>query len=535
MMTSMAPTGASTAVVAPSADFATNAFHDPWNFTNSSDLVFDKGPSMGLGHPKFASGMASFTITRGYVSPLWGGYKGELPSGRLGSRSVNQLNASTYTRMHLHIYVSAATAAALAWFTCAAVSSACMGSMGFSLKAGWNDVDKLIARNQNTAKGWGGTMQGIRLALTAHTPSTTVHLDDLRIYKPSSAAAFNWAAPGGSPATLWWTDSAGTISATRSQHAGPVTNAASSPSSSSRVSANVAGYGPGTYFWAVAANGAKSLVGRTASAPLPVIDSPTAAGCGDYATSHIGHPWKFTNSKRLAAHANVARVTYSKTGVLSATNAAPQRNDPHVSMPIGPSGIDGRVYHRMTIVESYDGAFNLENKPGGGAMARVMWKRSGHTSLSQTADIVTFSGKRSITFDLTGARVVEADGHADQKYAFAGTTRVTNLRYDPNEDPGARRWHLYSIRLAADCHTASSYNLTWHDSRYVAGSTVRMEARSASGHAYQLGTTTEHSGTNSHTISIKSLPSGKYTMAIVITNPSHVAATALSTGPLVRD
>jgi hypothetical protein len=536
LSSAVASTPALPVTVLAGRDYASTTFGDPWDYSNAADLVLDTGPALGLTRPSISGGMVNFTTHAGYVSPLWSGYATEVPVEREGTLSANMLNASTYTRMHLHIYVSVFTGAALSWYTCGALRNACAGSMNFALRAGWNDIDQPIVRTGATGQAWTGHMVGLRLALGVPSGQAIVHLDSLRVYQPASASAIPWAAPGTSAATLWWTDSAGTITAIASQHAGPVANAVRSANSSTPVTANVAGYAPGTSFWSVAADGTKTLVGVSAPAPLPVIDSPSAAGCGDYATSYLGHPWTFTSTSSLAARADLTALSFTAAGELSATNAGPQRNDPNISLPIARGGINGRVYHRLTIVESYDGPFNLANSPGGGTMARILWQSPGHVVLSQTAPLVTFTGKRSITVDMAmpANQLTDPSGPASQRYPFASTSNVTRLRYDPNEDPGARRWHLYSVRLATDCQAALSSAVTWHDTQYRAGSTVRLEARTAGGHTYPLGSTTEHSGLNSHVVSVRSLPRGTYSVVIYVTNAAHVMTAAVSTGPLVK-
>ncbi|MDT4933941.1 MAG: hypothetical protein QOK11_1833, partial [Pseudonocardiales bacterium] len=63
--------------VTSGADFATTAWQDPWDFSNSSDMLLDRGPSQGLVNPAIGGGMLSFAISRsGYASPLWAGYPG---------------------------------------------------------------------------------------------------------------------------------------------------------------------------------------------------------------------------------------------------------------------------------------------------------------------------------------------------------------------------------------------------------------------------------------------------------------------------
>jgi hypothetical protein len=169
-------------------------------------------------------------------------------------------------------------------------------------------------------------------------------------------------------------------------------------------------------------------------------------------------------------------------------------------------------------------------------MARVLWRSAGHTLLAQTAPLVTFTGKRSITVDMAMAasQLTDRSGPPSQRYAFASASPVTLLRYDPNEDPGARRWHLYSVRLAADCSAPARFAVTWHDAAFTAGSTVRLYARHTAGNMYFLGTTTEHAGLNSFLAPLSTMPRGKYTVIIYVTNAAGVRTSAVATGPLVK-
>jgi hypothetical protein len=528
-------------VVQAAHDYASATFGDPWDYSNAADAVLDSGPTLGVSHPSMSGGVLTFTAHSGYISPIWGGYASEVPIEREGTRTGNALVARVYTRMHLNIYVSAWTGGALSWYTCGALRAACNGQMSFGLLPGWNDIDLPIVRNIASAKPWAGSIVGLRLALGVPSGTARFYIDSLRVYQPLSASAIRWAAPDASPATpatLWWTNSPGIINAVRGLHAGRVTGAVRSANASTFVNANVGAYPAGTQFWAVAdgVNGAKTHVGASALAPLPVIDSPSAAGCLDYATRALGHPWTFTSTRSLAARANIGGLSFAG-GVLSATNVGPRRNDPSISLPLPRSGLNGRIYHRLTIVESYDGPFNLANRPGGGTMARVLWKSAGHAVLAQTAPLVTFTGKRSITVDLgmPAGALTDRSGPASQRYPFASASPVTQLRYDPNEDPGARRWHLYSVRLAADCQATPGFKVTWHDPAFRAGSTVRLLVRTTDGRYYSLGApAAERAGANTYVVP-KPLGRGTYQVVIYVTNPDGLTTSAVSTGPLVRN
>lgn len=523
-------------VVISGDDYATKTFSDPWDYSNPSDLLLDNhGPAMNLSNQFLGSGVAGFTISRGsYVSPLWAGYPGSLRLGRDGARAVNQLNANYYTRVHLRGYATAYVSAALQWFTCGSPTSTCEGGMPFGLSQGYFDIDMRIANNSRLhpgGKAWYGRMMGIRLAMTPHT-TTNVRLDFLRIYRPNDQSTLYWASPNQYSAKLWWSASS-TFSPSADYTRGIVPNAVSSGEWNPQYT-NVSGYPPNTKFFAVASDGTRTQVGQTAQLPLPIIDNPGLGGCSDYATRALGYTWNFASPRRIAGYGNAGRISFTVSGRMAATNWAPQRNNPWIRVPLGRTGIDGRKWHRLTIVESYSGPFNLKNSAGGGTMARVMWTATGHTVWSQTNDIVTYSGKRTIFIDMamSQAALTEPEGSAAQRYAFASSKRVTRLRFDPNEDPGYRHWHVYSMRLGADCSTNGVFVINWHDNGFVPGSVATVYAVSSTG-TYQLATLAEKATGNVYGVRASRLPVGTYTMRVVVRAPdTGVAFGASSPSPL---
>src|SRR5207249_7006436 len=134
---------------------------------------------------------------------------------------------------------------------------------------------------QGTA--WSGRAIGFRI-LFLTSVARSFDIDFVRVYRPSSAGVLSWAAPGGSAASLTWSDGSGLSGG---QHGGTVPGATSS-SSSNTVTTDLSGYAPGTRFFV---GSSTTPVATVATEPLPVIDSPSAAGCGDYATAALGHPW----------------------------------------------------------------------------------------------------------------------------------------------------------------------------------------------------------------------------------------------------
>ncbi|HEY2043600.1 MAG TPA: hypothetical protein VGH11_13055 [Jatrophihabitans sp.] len=506
-------------------DYATGVFGDAWDYSNSADLY----PESVAGATGFsmANGAASYSV-RGssYIVPLFGGYPGSLRIGRNGNLPANRLDARTFTRVHVHIYVSRPTPGALLWFNQDGQKG--LGGMHLNFQTGWHDYDYAIVSQFRGTTPWAGQMQGLRLQTYAQGP-TNVSVDFLRIYQPSAASRVTWQSPTGQAAQLYWSSTAARPAGGYGSTWGPVVNGSTGLSTTGPATADLSGYPPNTAFYTV--SGGHVVGAATSLIPRPnvVVDSPSSAGCGDFATHYLGHPWRFTSTRDLAGLRNVTNVSFAG-GVLSATNGAPSRNDPQVYLPTG-SGIDGRRWHRLTLVTSYDGAFNLGSQPGGGTMARFMWKSQGQTLVSQTNDLVTYAGKRSIAVDLAMPVATLTEPDARPRYAFAAAAKVTQIRFDPNEDPGARRWHIYSVRLAEDCWTQTSFNVAWHDSGFISGARATIYAVAGS-HIYTLGTVAEYAGANNYSLKASRLPAGRYTVKVTVANKGAVGWHSAS-GPLI--
>jgi hypothetical protein len=211
-------------------------------------------------------------------------------------------------------------------------------------------------------------------------------------------------------------------------------------------------------------------------------------------------------------------------------------NDPklYLAMPIR---INGKIWRRITFTLGYDGAFNLANVSGGGTMARVMWQRAeSGTATMQTADIVTYSGTKTYTIDLGAAGVNEPD--APYKYPISTSTQITSLRIDPNEDRGARRWHLYDVRLAYTCQAprGHAFGISWQDKGFTPGTTASVYVVASTGPRTSggtlVGTVNETSGTNTVSWQVPSGQAvGSYWVYVVTSNGLVTVAKAAS-GPL---
>jgi hypothetical protein len=519
----------SKASIVEAKDFASAAWHDPWDFSNPADLRQDGGSTGNISSVSMRSGVLSYTAHQSsWVSLLWGGYPGSIRLGRDGSIVSNQINATTFSRIHLHLYSSRQTGASINYFTKDAYKG--MGGVSFLMRVGWNDYDLSLKNTMVGHSSYSGRIQGLRLSVSS-VPATAIKLDFVRVYEPSAAQTVRFSSASGQETHLFWSSTSASPAVHSATSGEVAVKSVSAGSASGAPLVNLGGYPPSTHFYGVqvsnhAVVGPKLVV---TARPNIIIDSPTAAGCGDWATSALGHPWKFTSRGQLAGLGNATAVNFNG-GVLTATNGGPTRNDPWVSLPTA-KGINGAVWNRLTIVEGYDGPFNLSGNPGGGTMARLHWSVAGRPGLSQTNDLVTYAGKRTISLNLGMATSQLTEPEAAIRYPFASSALVTGFRWDPNEDPGPRRWHLYSVTLGRTCATTSGFFVKWHDAGFTPGAKATLSV-SLNGRSYNIGTVTEKAGSNGIVIRNNAVPKGVYRVTVTAQNSGATAATSADS-PLI--
>lgn len=208
--------------------------------------------------------------------------------------------------------------------------------------------------------------------------------------------------------------------------------------------------------------------------PLPQIDEPDVSGGTDYAaTARGGDMWDFNEA---TDHLRADNVSGSVTGGhFVGQNGVPTMNDPSVTVRLGPT-FSGDQFHRVTVGYTYDGGFNLQDKVGGGMVARLIWRIAG-TPLTKTGadlqnsdDIVTYPNAREFTVDLAAnpaAEVTDPEQNGP-RVGWSGQM-IEMLRIDPNEDRGARTWKLDYVKVADDDAGAKSFDIVWHDNAWQSG------------------------------------------------------------------
>jgi hypothetical protein len=265
-------------------------------------------------------------------------------------------------------------------------------------------------------------------------------------------------------------------------------------------------------------------------APLPVIDSPSAAGGNDYANSTRGFdPWDFNQSSDVWSTQNV--VWGVGGGLLNGYNVGPNPNDPQIELSLGPA-IDGSRYHHVTIRVWYAGGFGLQDAPGGGMVARLVWTIAGHpTEFQDSDDVVVYPGWNTIQFDLATnpASAIVDPNTPFAHYGWWGQ-QIAFLRFDPHEDPGQRQFLVDDIRITADDSGAGAFPIQFHDNAWEPGTVADVYAQAADGSTHQIGTV-PMSGASA-TFNWTGAPSGTWWVYVVLKDPAGQQSLRYATGPL---
>ncbi len=386
------------------ADYAAEAFSDPWDYANQEDQVIaDDGPMRSATNARIDGGQLHFDMGQpGYFHPLWAGYPGSIIHDRDGAGKP--IDASRYNRISFRMNASAEVPAGIRWYTCAEISDACQGGFNFFTKPGWQTYDFALApiSEANLTTPWSGNIVSLRVALSPSAP-THFDLDWLQVY-PAGAAV-----------------------------------------------------GEGVV-------------------PVPQIDEPSVDGGADYATiARNGDAWDFSEPTDIHRLDNVGGTVSG--GVFAGRNGAPALNDPAIGLRLG-AALKGTDFHVATVDYTYDGPFNLEDKAGGGTIARLIWRIAG-TPLTKTGadlqnsdDIVTYPNQSSFSVDLATANPADITDPAQNgpRVGWAGQL-IEMFRFDPNEDRGARSFRIDRVKLADIDAGATSFVVAWHDNA-LAGSTT---------------------------------------------------------------
>lgn len=519
-------------------DFASTAYGDPWDFENPEDVLLDAGPTMGVDAAAIADGALAFTSHTGaQISLVFPGYAGAFASARDGLGVP--IDADRFTHAAVRIWSPDALTMGLGYNRC---MNGCVGNVTFFAQAGWGTyLVALGAPAAGLAQGepWAGDVVGLRLVVAiGDGVARNFLLDDVRLFAPAGPAwTFTWPNPlpntPGQPAQILWDRDADTSNNTADSRDWGVLAETYDATGAATFTPGMLGAGP--VWLATAAAGLTSpSVGPFTVVPTPVprVLDPDAAGGADAVTVQTGDPWDFEQASDVIAFEGVRDVAFADGG-LHATNAT---NDPSVELRTG-GPIDTTRYHRLTVVADYDGAFDLGYDPGGGAHGRVLWWPPGRAGWVNGREIVTYSSVHRYTVDLLD----NAGGPAyddDEEAVPWDAASAVRIRYDPNEDPGARRWRLHELRLAADDETSGGqFTIRWDDPASLPGTSVEWYAdtdRVGFDGVAIAGPIAQQPGENALAWDARAMPPGRYWL-YAVSRAGVATGRAYATGPVVVD
>ncbi|MHB8793723.1 MAG: hypothetical protein ACYC6O_10370 [Thermoleophilia bacterium] len=544
LLITAAPALAAPAVVSPaapsvaeSADYSSEAWADPWDFSNGEDLsLTPQVQSWNVANLAMSGGNLSFdTAAGGFIEPVmtWGAF----PHGR--DSQLHTIDAGKYTHISFRMWSSVRTYAPIMWFSCDGGLPSCQGAMFFWIEQGWNTYDMQIASNDpNSPVPWAGQIKRLRLYPNLST-SSHVELDWMRLYQPGSNV--NLSVQGSGWNEIWWDTDLDPGNNDPTQPGGKGAGLIGYMNGNGSISFPSSAYPPGSYYFYAKQSGQTSAHSSPLvvdAQPQPVILDPDITGAEDYATLARGDPWDFWQPTDTTGVAN-ATVSWGG-GLMGGSYGGSHPNDPQVNLPINGS-IDASLYHRLTYRIYYDGPFGLADAPGGGMVARTIWtvNQGGNIGYHDSQDMVVVPGWQTVSVDLkTNPPSVAEDESSTNPIGWGGPASgtVSSIRFDPHEDPGGRTWYLDDIRLTRNDHGTPDFNIQFQDNSWEAGTTAELWADSdTSGYnGYQIASGISVSqGVNSYLWNGGGLPDwGIWYIHVKLTDPDGTIGRAYSTGPV---
>lgn len=276
---------------------------------------------------------------------------------------------------------------------------------------------------------------------------------------------------------------------------------------------------------------ADAPVSPPSGVPIPKVITPNVEGGADYATSN-GNAWDFAGPDDVLTSGDLANVGFSN-GDMTGTTVG---NDSFVELPLRSETNPDR-YHRATVDMCLDGGMSFANAPGGGMNARFAWKPEYFDGWSETQDIIVYPGCHRMTVDLTTSPPAAVnDENTVHQRGWRGQ-RFERIRFDPNEDPGARNFTLREIKFADDAAFSDRYDITFADVAGVGGTAdIYVTTNRGAFDGTLVASRPVAGGLNTFTwngttAAGASMPNGTYWVYITIRNGSNVG-TAYSSGPV---
>ncbi len=471
-------------------DFATHVLGDPWDYDNIEDIVLAPGTMYQAWNARLEEGELRFSTNAGHVHLLWQGMPGAIAMGRDGA--LNPIDPGRFGRVQVRVHSSVETLGVVGSQMCLEPPGHCSLNHTAPLRPGWQTIE--------VEPNWDGPVYGLRFGATGAA--------DLRV---------DWARviPTAQPSTTVAGVAPLQITAGPEGDIQPVLDG---------TTFSLNGAPNGTYTL-TGADGVSSEL-EVVEPPRIQITNPDDQGGEDYITATTGDAWDFDQPTDVTRFWSTRNQRF-EGGVLFGTNTS---NDPGVDLRMGPVPLDPTRYHRVTLRFGNEGPADLSFNPGGGSMARLLWGRSDNFQTGN--DIVSYAAYDSFTFSMLDPLALEPG------VAPWTTQPVEQLRFDPNEDPGARNWTIDKIAIRADDEASGPFVVDIAETRADEGLdatqlTVALDTDRVGFDGKVLGTGTSTTGTGVE-VDTCQVPPGTYWVHVTGTR-GDTSASVYATGPLQVD
>lgn len=268
--------------------------------------------------------------------------------------------------------------------------------------------------------------------------------------------------------------------------------------------------------------------------PVPVVIEPSRTGGLDFAAL-TGTPWNFDGPATVADYANMSNVSY-QNGTMHACST---NNDPGFILRQN-GAIDGSVFNRFYARIHYEGGWSLEDAPGGGMNARILFRSAHDQSYQVSQDIVVYPGWNEIDLELATS---PAAAMLDERTTGTGWNgqQIIEVRFDPHEDPGRRCFTVDEMRLSFADMAAPRFDIKFRDDANGlgvpgAGTSAEIFLDSAKGNfgGVKIGSVASVSGgVNTYSWASSGVAPGVYWTWVRLRNGAGKESAAYAQGPLV--
>ena len=504
------------------ADYASENFGDPWDFSNAEDLPLVPGlnyinttnESISGGTLQFdtaGQGMAFLTKSWEPSGVSWGrdGFDYPIDADRFSHVSIRMLNSNVDP-----------IASAVYWFDCGQLLSECQGGSRFRIDPGWNTyvIPLVNDLSPSLTTDWAGDIAGFSIVLSSAPGS--VDVDWIRLYEPATDPVVDTGTVSNS-ADVYWDGDTNLANNTPSNRNWGVVGR----TTDGKVTFPASAYPPGNYRFYTDSNTTYSAPLEINERPRPIVIDPDIEGGADYAATVRGDAWDMNQSSDIAFTANVANGSFAG-GVYTANST---NDDSQITFPVPAARIDPNRWHRFVADVYFAGNFSLKAEPDGGMNGRIIW-RLGNGNYRVTDDLVVEPGWNHIVVDLA-----ELDGSdIEGSYADTWTTggMPDQFRFDPTEDPAARLFKIDQIRLNEDDKGDGEFSIRFEDDAWEAGTTAKIYAdtNNSGYNGTLIGDVTMTAGVN--TFNWIPAVTGTRWIHIEVTDPDGATASSYSTGPV---